>query len=148
MSFYIKADEDDTYTANGEALSNMTNPFVLHVVSKFAKILSNDQLEELHQSFNEVWDIFMDTPEQMNLIDSVPGGDELLHILINMKHFVRVFKQVHQVCNAAKDNINAAAEHADADDVDDAVGDDAGDDAGTADASDVAPQQQAKRPRK
>ena len=143
MSFYIKADEDDTYTANGEALSNMTNPFVLHVVSKFAKILSDDQLEELHQSFNEVWDMFMDTTEEEKLIDSVPGGDELLHILINMKHFVRVFKQVHQVCNAAKDNINAAAEQAD----DAAVDADANADA-NADVSEVAPQQQAKRPRK
>ena len=134
MSFHINADDDDTHKANGEALSNMTNPFVLHVVSKFAKILNDEQLEELHQNFNEVWDMFMDTTEEEKLIDSVPGGCELLHILINMKHFVRVFKQVHQVCNTAKDNINTAAEQADADAAD---ADDADD-----------PQQQAKRPRK
>jgi hypothetical protein len=101
--FYIDADTE--YGKTGEAIDKMRNPYVLDIVSKFAKILTPEQLEEMHQEFFNVFDIFGETTGDTSTIDNVPGGVEMLHMLINMKYFVNAFNQVHQVCASARSNI-------------------------------------------
>ena len=93
-SFYI-----DTFSDNSESdiLKNLSHPFVLSVVTAMHTVFTKKQLDDLHNYANLIWDKFNDSDEDKALMNEIPGGEELLHVLINMKDFVKTFEMIKSV---------------------------------------------------
>lgn len=105
MSFFVDSYDDDINATTGEALANLKNPFVLNVVRKFANILTPAQLQALHTNFLEIFDLYLSDDALPMAKSKVPiGGLELVHTMINMKHFTRAFNQVRDVITAVEQN--------------------------------------------
>ena len=86
-SFYL-----DTDTPNNDAKKNLNHPFVLSIVSVFSEVLTPKQLDKLNYYATLIWDKYYDSDEDRAIMNEIPGGEQLLHVMINMKCFVQTLK--------------------------------------------------------
>lgn len=83
-SFYLDPD-----TPNNDAKKNLEHPFVLSIVSVFNEVLNQKQLDKLNYYATLIWDKYYDSDEDRVIMNEIQGGEELLHIMMNMKYFVQ-----------------------------------------------------------
>ena len=86
-SFYLDQD-----TPNNDAKKNLNHPFVLSIVSVFSEVLTPKQLDKLNYYATLIWDKYYDSDEDRAIMNEIPGGEQLLHVMINMKCFVQTLK--------------------------------------------------------
>jgi hypothetical protein len=86
-SFFLDPD-----TPIKDAEKNLKHPFVLSIVSVFGEIMTSSDLEKLNYYATLIWNKYYDSDETRQTMNEIPGGEELLHVLINMKDFVQTLK--------------------------------------------------------
>jgi hypothetical protein len=86
-SFYLNPD-----TPNDDAKKNLNHPFVLSIVSVFNEVLTPKQLDKLNYYATLIWDKYYDSDEDRAIMNEIPGGEQLLHVMMNMKCFVQTLK--------------------------------------------------------
>jgi len=86
-SFYLDPD-----TPNKDAEKNLMHPFVLSIVSVFSEVLTPKQLEKLNYYATLIWDKYYDSEEDRATMNEIPGGEQLLHVMMNMKYFAQTLK--------------------------------------------------------
>jgi hypothetical protein len=86
-SFYLDQD-----TPNNDAKKNLNHPFVLSIVSVFSEVLTPKQLDKLNYYATLIWDKYYDSDEDRAIMNEIPGGEQLLHVMMNMKCFVQTLK--------------------------------------------------------
>jgi hypothetical protein len=86
-SFYLDPD-----TPNDDVKKNLNHPFVLSIVSVFNEVLTPKQLDKLNYYATLIWDKYYDSDEDRAIMNEIPGGEQLLHVMINMKCFVQTLK--------------------------------------------------------
>ena len=86
-SFYLDPD-----TPNKDAEKNLMHPFVLSIVSVFNEVLTPKQLEKLNYYATLIWDKYYDSEEDRAIMNEIPGGEQLLHVMMNMKYFAQTLK--------------------------------------------------------
>jgi hypothetical protein len=86
-SFYLNPD-----TPTKDAEKNIMHPFVLSIVSVFNEVLTSNQLENINYYATLIWDNYYDSEEDRAIMNEIPGGEQLLHVMMNMKYFVETLK--------------------------------------------------------
>jgi Ran GTPase-activating protein (RanGAP) involved in mRNA processing and transport len=122
VSFHIEppvGKDEPNHETTGVALEKMKNPFIYDVVRAFSETLSKEQIKMLHSRFNDMWDKYMDSDAvKAKCIDHVPGGEQLLHVMMNMVFFREAFHLFKTINDIAKADIIHTEEDDDDDDDD------------------------------
>ena len=80
-----------------DAMKNLEHPFVLAIVTMFREIMSSLDLKKLNHYALQIWDIYYDSAESRAKLNEIPGGEQLLHVLINMKCFVDTLEYMQSI---------------------------------------------------
>jgi hypothetical protein len=86
-SFYL-----DPEKQIADAAKNLEHPFILSVVSVLGEVMTSSDLDKLNYYAILLWDKFYDSDEFRVKMNEIQGGEQLLHILMNMKYFVQTLK--------------------------------------------------------
>lgn len=123
FSFFLDSDDSDNVTK--DTLEKLSHPFILSIVTTMNKILTDEQLDKLNEMSSIIWDKFNDSQEEIEIMRQVTGGENLLHVLINMKDFVKTFRMIGNISSTSKKLIDSFQEFSDNsnDDTCDDVGD-------------------------